>query len=62
MKKIATHVVKSASKLGGNSDTINFELFGLDYIVGQNGVPYLLEVNTNPSLEICCNLLSRIIT
>ena len=62
MKKIATHVVKSANRLGGDSDAINFQLFGLDYIVGLNGVPYLLEVNRNPSLEICCNLLSRIIT
>lgn len=38
-----------------------FEVFGLDFILSKDGDPYLLEVNTNPCLEISSNLLSRII-
>lgn len=38
-----------------------FELFGLDFMIDQNFKVWLIEENTNPALEICCTLLSRII-
>lgn len=39
----------------------NFELFGLDFMLDENFNVYLIEVNTNPCLEISCPLLSRIL-
>ena len=38
-----------------------FELFGMDFMIDQNFKVWLIEENTNPALEICCTLLSRII-
>lgn len=38
-----------------------FELFGYDFMIDENFRVYLIEVNTNPCLEVCCPLLSRII-
>lgn len=39
----------------------NFELFGLDFMVDQHFKPWLIEVNTNPSLEVNCPVLERVI-
>ena len=39
----------------------NFEIFGLDFMVDRQIQPYLIEINSNPSLEINCPLLSRVI-
>lgn len=39
----------------------NFELFGLDFMLDCNFNLYLIEVNTNPCLEMNCGLLSRVI-
>jgi hypothetical protein len=39
----------------------SFELFGYDFMIDENFRIYLIEVNTNPSLELCCPLISRII-
>jgi tubulin--tyrosine ligase len=61
MKKIARDAFKAGSKIGGSTDSVFFEIFGLDFILAKKGQPFLLEVNTNPSLEVSCNLLSRII-
>ena len=38
-----------------------FELFGLDFMIDTDFNIYLIEVNTNPALEICCSLLAKII-
>jgi hypothetical protein len=38
-----------------------FEIFGLDFMLDEDFRVYLIEVNTNPCLELCCPLLSRII-
>jgi tubulin polyglutamylase TTLL1 len=38
-----------------------FELFGLDFIVDSNCKPLLIEVNTNPCLELPCKILERLI-
>lgn len=61
MKKIARDTCEAANKMGGATNSVYFELFGLDFIVNEKGKPFLLEVNTNPSLEISSNLMSRII-
>lgn len=36
-------------------------MFGYDFMVDENFKLYLIEVNTNPCLEISCPLLARII-
>ena len=38
-----------------------FELFGYDFMIDESFRVYLIEVNTNPCLEISCPLLARII-
>jgi tubulin polyglutamylase TTLL1/tubulin monoglycylase TTLL3/8 len=38
-----------------------FEIFGYDFILDENYVPYLLEINTNPGLEISSPLISKLI-
>jgi tubulin polyglutamylase TTLL1 len=39
----------------------SFEIFGLDYMIDQNFHPWLIEINTNPCLELSSPLLARII-
>jgi hypothetical protein len=38
-----------------------FEIFGYDFMIDENFKVFMIEANTNPSLEICCPLLARII-
>jgi Tubulin-tyrosine ligase family len=38
-----------------------FEVFGLDFMLDDQFKPYLIEVNTNPCLEMACPLLARLI-
>ena len=37
----------------------NFELLGLDFMIDENFDPWLIEVNTNPCLEMSCSLLEK---
>ena len=38
-----------------------FEVFGLDFMFDDEFKPYLIEVNTNPCLEMSCPLLARLV-
>ena len=38
-----------------------FEVFGLDFMLDDEFKPYLIEVNTNPCLEMSCPLLARLV-
>ena len=38
-----------------------FEVFGLDFMFDEEFKPYLIEVNTNPCLELSSPLLARLI-
>jgi tubulin polyglutamylase TTLL1 len=58
MKEIAGLTVKS-TWLGLNKESRdkNFELFGLDFMVDEDFKPWLIEVNTNPCLEMSSPVL-----
>lgn len=38
-----------------------FEIFGYDFMIDENFKVFMIEANTNPSLEICSPLLARIV-
>ena len=48
-------------KIDPDRNMNGFEIFGYDFMIEENFKVYMIEVNTNPSLEICCPLLARII-
>lgn len=50
--------LKNFSKNVSPNQNTSFELFGFDVILDQNLRPWLLEVNTGPSLS-CPSLLDR---
>lgn len=60
MKELAIKVFRIGSTVIDNSKH-SFELFGLDYLIDTNSKVWLIEVNNNPSLEICSSLLARLI-
>jgi tubulin polyglutamylase TTLL1/tubulin monoglycylase TTLL3/8 len=39
----------------------NFEIFGLDFMIDESFTPWLIEINTNPCLELSSPLLTRLI-
>ena len=58
MKEIATNAIKSTfcfidPARKGN----NFEIFGFDFMIDNNYKPWLIEINTNPCLEVSCPVL-----
>ena len=62
MKEIAADTVKAIyGKIDPDKRENCMELFGLDFMIDENRKVWLLEVNTNPSLELSSNLLSKIL-
>ena len=62
MKEIAAMAVKSTwLALNKDNKDRNFELFGLDFMVDEDFKPWLIEINTNPCLEISSPVLERLI-
>ena len=49
------------NKINKTERKICFEIFGYDFIFDVNYKPYLLEVNTNPGLEISSPLIAMLI-
>ena len=53
MKQIAKETVMSAyPKIDPRQKNYGFELFGMDFIEDSCFNPWLIEVNTNPCLEL----------
>jgi len=48
-------------KIDPHRNKHSFEVYGYDFMIDENFRVTLIEANTNPSLEICCPLLARII-
>jgi tubulin polyglutamylase TTLL1 len=62
MKLIATLAFKSVyGSIDPQKKDNSFEILGLDYMIDENFQVYLIEVNTNPCLELSSTLLCRLI-
>ena len=62
MKRITANAVKSTYlSLDPKRKQNNFELFGMDFMIDQHLKPWLIEINTNPCLELSSPLLARLI-
>lgn len=62
MKKIACDTIKAVSrKMDPHRRFCSFEIFGYDFMVDEDLKPWLIEVNTNPCLELSSPYLARLI-
>lgn len=62
MKRICTDAIRASYfLLDPERRCHNFEIFGMDFMIDEDFKPWLIEINTNPCLELCCPLLSKII-
>ena len=62
VKEIIIHSMKSVcNKINKLERKICFEIFGYDFMFDENYNPFLLEVNTNPGLEISSPLIEMLI-
>ena len=63
MKKIVTDTIRATFHLLDSKRRLNsYELFGYDFMFDDNFKPFLIEVNSNPSLEPSCNMLTKLFT
>lgn len=62
MKALMADTLRAAgNKINPRSIQHCFEVFGFDFMVDENFRVWLIEVNTNPSLDPCCSLLLSMI-
>lgn len=62
MKDVAKELSQACyCMIEGGRNGNGFELFGMDFIVDADFKPWLLEVNTNPCLELSSPLLKTLI-
>jgi len=48
-------------RLNPNNRKQTFEIFGYDFMIDQGMTPWLIEVNTNPCLELTSKLLKSLL-
>ena len=62
MNKLTTDIFRAVhGKLDPKRRVNTFEVFGLDFMIDDQFKIYLIEVNTNPCLELSSPLLARLI-
>lgn len=62
LKELARDAVKSVSrKIDPHKRQFSFEIFGWDFMVDEQFHPWLIEVNTNPCLELSSPYLAKLI-
>jgi len=62
MNKLTTDIFRATfDKLDPKRRINTFEVFGLDFMIDDEFKVYLIEVNTNPCLELSSPLLARLI-
>jgi D-alanine-D-alanine ligase-like ATP-grasp enzyme len=62
MKRIAAETIRAVSrKMDPSRRNCSFEIFGYDFMIDEDLCPWLIEVNTNPCLELSSPYLARLI-
>ena len=62
MNKLTTDIFRAVHGKADPKRRLNtFEVFGLDFMIDDEFKLYLIEVNTNPCLELSSPLLARLI-
>lgn len=51
----------SAKKIRNSKNECCFEIYGFDYMVDEKGGLWLIEVNTNPSLQTNSKMLQKMV-
>ena len=63
IRKIVTDSIRATFHLLDHKKRLNsYELFGYDFMFDSEFKPFLIEVNSNPSLEFSSSLLAKIFT
>ena len=58
IKNLTTDAFRAVwGKIDGSKRINTFECYGLDCMLDEDFKVYLIEINTNPSLDCCCPLL-----
>ena len=50
LKEIVIHSLKSVQDMVENRKN-SFEMFGYDFMIDEDGVPWLIEINSSPAMD-----------